>query len=82
MATTTAGLEIDGIKSARPHPGTPVIDLAMVKGVFVHGCTAPPETETFLRVSENSADELTLEGNNLKAAKTAVEKIKGNNSTN
>jgi polygalacturonase len=81
-ATTTEGLEIDGVKTTKPHPGTPVIDLSKVTGVFVRGCTAAPETETFLRVSENSADEVTLEGNNLKLAKTAVEKVKENTSAN
>ena len=81
-ATTTEGLEIDGVKTAKPHPRTPVVDLSKVKSVFVRGCTAAPETETFLRVNENSAAEVTLEGNNLKAAKMAVEKAKGNNSAN
>ena len=81
-ATTTDGLEIDGVKTTKPHPGTPVIDLSKVKSVFVRGCTAAPETETFLRVSDDSADEVTLEGNNLKAAKTAVEKVKAGSSAN
>ena len=81
-ATTTDGLEIDGVKTTKPHPGTPVIDLNKVKNVFVHGCTAAPETETFLRVNDDSADEVTLEGNYLKAAKTPLEKVKGNSSTN
>ena len=73
-ATTTDGLEIDGVKTDKPHAGTPVINLGKVKRVFVHGCTAPPETETFLRVNGDSADEVTLEGNNVKSAKTAVDK--------
>ena len=81
-ATTTEGLEIDGVKTTKPHPETPVIDLSKVKSVFVHGCTATPETETFLRVSDDSADEITLEGNYLKAAKTPLEKVKGNSSAN
>jgi len=79
-ATTTDGLEFDGVKSAKPHAGVPVIDLNKVKKVFVRGCTAAPETETFLRVSDESADEVTLEGNNLKLAKTPVEKVKGSSS--
>jgi hypothetical protein len=81
-ATTTDGLEIDGVKTTKPHPGTPVINLDKVTKVFVHGCTAVPETETFLRVNEASADEVTLEGNNLKLAKTALEKVKDGGSAN
>ena len=80
MATTTEALEFDGVKTTKPHAGTPVIDLSKVKRVFVHGCTAVPETETFLRVSDDSADEVTLEGNNLKLAKTPMEKVKGGSS--
>jgi hypothetical protein len=77
---TTDGLEFDGVKSAKPHAGVPVIDLTKVKKVYVRGCTAAPETETFLRVSDESADEVTLEGNNLKLAKTPVEKVKESSS--
>ncbi len=75
-ATTTDGLEIDGIKTDKPHPGTPVIDLGKVRRVFLHGCTALPQTEIFLRLNEDAADEVTLEGNNLKLAKTPLEKSK------
>ena len=73
-ASTTDGLELNGVKTAKPHAGTPVIRLDRVKSVFVHGCVAAPGTETFLRVDEGSADEVVLEGNQLKQAKTVVEK--------
>jgi polygalacturonase len=79
-ATATEELEFDGVKTTKPHPGTPVIDLSKVKNVFVRGCTAAPGTETFLRVSDDSADEMTLEGNNLKLAKTPLEKVKASSS--
>jgi polygalacturonase len=74
-ASATDGLEIDGVKTTKPHAGVPVIQLDKVKNVFVHDCVAAPGTETFLRVDESSADSVTLEGNNLKQAKTAVEKV-------
>jgi hypothetical protein len=75
IATTTDGLEIDGVSTTKPHAGTPVVQLDQVKSVFVHGCVAAPGTETFLRVTENSAGEVRLDGNNLKPAKTAVENV-------
>jgi hypothetical protein len=74
-ATGTDGLELDGVKTTNPHAGTPVIQLGQVKNVFVHGCVATPGTETFLRMNEASVDDVTLGDNNLKQAKTAVEKI-------
>jgi polygalacturonase len=76
-ATGTDGLELDGVRTTKPHAGTPVIQLGQVKDVFVHGCVATPGTETFLRMNESSAAEVNLDGNNLKQAKTAVEKVSG-----
>lgn len=74
-ATATDGLELDGVKTLNPHSGTPVIQLGHVKNAFVHGCVATPGTETFLRTDEVSGRDVSVEGNNLKAAKTAVEKV-------
>jgi polygalacturonase len=74
-ATDTDGLELDGVKTTKPHDGTPVIQLGQVKNVFIHSCTATPGTETFVRMNESSADDVTLGDNNLKRAKTAVEKV-------
>jgi hypothetical protein len=61
-----------------PHSGTPVIQLGQVKNVVIHGCVATPGTEAFLRMDEASAGNISLEGNNLKAAKTAVETVPSN----
>ena len=80
-ASATDGLEIDGVKTTKPHAGAPVFQLDNVKNVFVHGCTAAPGTETFLSVNENSADNVTMDGNNLKQAKTAVERVGGAGAT-
>jgi hypothetical protein len=80
-ATATDGLELDGVKTASPHSGTPAIQLGQVKNVFVHDCVATPGTGTFLRMDESSADEVTLDDNNLKLAKTAVEKVSGDAAT-
>jgi polygalacturonase len=74
-ATGVDGLELDGVKTTNPHNGVPVVQLGAVKNVFVHGCVATPGTETFLRMNEASADDVTLGDNNLKQAETAVEKV-------
>jgi len=76
-ATGVDGLELDGVKTTNPHDGTPVVQLGEVKNVYVHGCVATPGTETFLRMNEASANDVTLGDNNLKQAKTAVEKVSG-----
>lgn len=74
-ASTIDGLEIDGVTTTKPHAGTPVFQFDKVMNVFVHSCVAPPGTETFLRVDESSVDAVTLDGNNLKPAKIAVEGV-------
>ena len=81
-ASNTTGLEIDGVKTAQPHADAPVIDLDHVQRVFIHGCVAGPGTETFLRVSESSAAEVVMEGNQLKQAKTPLHKAAGKDKAN
>ncbi|HTS19718.1 MAG TPA: glycoside hydrolase family 28 protein [Verrucomicrobiae bacterium] len=80
-ATGADGLILDDVKTATLHAGTPVIQLGDVKNVYVHGCVATPGTETFLRMNEAAANEVTLGDNNLKLAKTAVEKVSGTAAT-
>jgi len=76
-ASATDGLEFDGVTTTKPRAGVPVIQLEKVKNVFVHDCTAAPGTETFLRVTPDSADGVTMDGNNLKQAKTTLDKAAG-----
>jgi hypothetical protein len=66
----------------QPHADAPVIDLDHVQRVFIHGCVAGPGTETFLRVSESSAAEVVMEGNQLKQAKTPLHKAAGKDKAN
>lgn len=80
-ATGVDGLELDGVKTTKPHDGAPVVKLDQVKNVYVHGCVATPGTETFLRMNAASADDVTLGDNNFKLARTAVEKVSGGPST-
>ncbi|MBV9122220.1 MAG: glycoside hydrolase family 28 protein, partial [Planctomycetes bacterium] len=54
VADRTEGLELDGLRTSRPHDKTPVVELLNVKNVFVHGCTAAPHTDVFLRVRERA----------------------------
>ena len=72
VADKTIGLDLSGFTMLKPLAKTPVIDLFDVQQVFIHGCIAPPGTTAFVRVQEKFATELTLEGNNFKAAKDAL----------
>ena len=62
-------LELDGFRTAAAHGDAPVIDLNLVKDVFVRECRAPRGTGTFLRVRGASSDDVTLEANHLRNAK-------------
>jgi len=72
-AVATDRLEIDAVKTTRPHAGTPVIELRQVKNVFVHGSSAVPGTETFVRIDKESAGEVKLEANDFRHVMTLVE---------
>ena len=63
------GLEIDGFRTAEPHPEAPVINLSSVTDVFLRGSWAVPGTGTFLNVSGDSSRSVVLNGNDLHYAK-------------
>ena len=76
VADNTTGLELNGVRTARPHTGTPVIDLKNVRNVFVHGCSAAANTEVFLRVHETAAPEVVMVENNLARAKEPIVRVR------
>jgi hypothetical protein len=65
-------LEIDGFRTAAPHPEAPVIDLTDITDAFLRGSWAAPGTGTFLNVSGNSTRNVVLNGNDLRYAKQAT----------
>ena len=72
LASTQATLDISGLKTTKPHADTSLVELSKVKDVFVHGNVAAQDTDTFLSIDDASSDQLTMESNQLKAAKTAL----------
>ena len=66
------GVEIDGFRTAEPHPEAPVIDLSDVTDVFLRNSWAAPGTGTFLNVSGDSTRNVMLNGNDLRYAKQAT----------
>ncbi len=71
-ADRTVGLELDGIRTLKPHDQVPLFDLADVKNVFVHGCSTSAGMAESIRVSAKSAPELVLEGNNFGPSKVQI----------
>lgn len=76
LADKTTGLDLSGFKSLTPLPKTPVVELRDVRQVFIHGCTAAPDTHIFVRVQEMWADEVVLGANNFKTAAQTVVRVK------
>ena len=67
-------IEIDGLKAAAPGAGQPLVRLMGVKGAFVRGCCVGTGTKTFLRVEGGKTEQVTLVGNDLSLAESAVTK--------
>jgi polygalacturonase len=72
LVDRTSGLEIDGLKTAKVHDSSPVIDLRDVKRSFVHGCASPVTVSEFIRIAGPSAAEVFLEANHFSLSKTPV----------
>jgi hypothetical protein len=61
-------LDISGLRASAPAAGQPIIALHEASDIFVHGCKAPKDTQTFVQVSGASSTEITLLGNDLSNA--------------
>jgi hypothetical protein len=66
-------LDVDGFRSAGTAGGQPVIKLIQTKSALLRGCSAPAGAAAFLVVEGDRSESIALTGNNLSAAKTAVE---------
>jgi hypothetical protein len=71
-ADNTNRLELSGVRTGRAHAAPPVVDLKNVRNVFIHGCSAAPDTETFLRAAETADGEVVLTDNNFTRAKEPI----------
>ena len=66
-------LDVEGLRAA-PGAGTqPVIKLIQTRRAFVHGCSAPAGTKTFLETQGERSGEIVLMNNNLTGAEQAVQ---------
>jgi polygalacturonase len=65
-------LDISGLQATAPAEGQSVIALHESSDVFVHGCKAPKDTQTFVQVSGASSTGIVLLGNDLSHAAQRV----------
>lgn len=66
-------LDMDGIRGPAISGYEPVIKLFQTKQAFIRGCCAPPGTNAFLEVHGSLSESIVLNGNNLLAAKQAIQ---------
>lgn len=70
-------LEIDGVKSFKPHRGMPILDFINVQDAFVYDSFSPAGTDIYLRLEGEKTKNITLDGNNFKNVMTPVVKENG-----
>ncbi|HEY1661847.1 MAG TPA: glycoside hydrolase family 28 protein [Verrucomicrobiae bacterium] len=70
-------LELEGLRSTPTGKTEPVVKLVEVRNAFLHGCSAPSGTKTFLEVQGARAEGIVLMNNNLIAAEQAVQTATG-----
>jgi hypothetical protein len=66
-------LEVAGSAFAAPTEVEPVVRLNQVKDAFVHGCRAPGRVETWLAVSGDRCEQISVMGNDLGNAGKAID---------
>jgi polygalacturonase len=65
-------IELDGIKSLKPHKNTPIILFENVKNAFVYGSFPRFGTDTFLEIKGNDTQNIVVNGNNFSLVKQPI----------
>ena len=65
-------VDLDGVQTRKPKPGTPVVRLDRVTGVTLRNSVAWPGTATFLSVAPGETSAVSLLANDLAAAGVAI----------
>jgi len=72
VAESVKFIEIDGVKTAAPHPNTPVVELTNAEDAFVYDCFPKLGTDVFLKLNGEQTQHITVSGNNFRHVKTPV----------
>lgn len=73
LVTHSANLQMAGVGTGKPVPGTPVVRLESSPGAILRDSRAFPGTDVFLSVPSDERKAMFLEGNELANARTSVE---------
>lgn len=65
-------LEVDGVKSFKPHSNVPILDFTNVEDAFVYDAFPAQGTDVYLRLKGDKTKNITLDGNNFKNVKTPL----------
>ena len=66
-------LDVQGFRAVPAPPAQPLVKLVQTRQAFVHACTAPPGSRSFLELRGNRTAGVVLAANNLSTAQTATE---------
>ena len=69
--TNCKNIELNGIKTANPQAGEPVVRMANVRDAFIHACRALPGTDSFLELNGPATRGIHFVANHLSAAKNS-----------
>lgn len=69
---STAGIELDGVKTLQPTAGKPLIAIKGVTDAFVHGCSPVKGSDVFMQINNVDPAEIVIKGNNFKNVKTVL----------
>ncbi len=65
-------LELDGIKSLRPHKNTPIILLENIENAFIYSSYPRLGTDTFLEIKGDNTKKIVVNGNNFSLVKNPI----------
>ncbi len=68
-----AGLDIDGLRSARVASSQPVVRLVQTRDAWIRGCASPSGTRAFLAVAGQESERILLSGSDLRGSERDVE---------
>lgn len=63
VANHADGLELDGVRTFTGDASQVLAHLSSVKNVFIHGCSVPEASKIAIQVTQESVNQLQLEGN-------------------
>jgi hypothetical protein len=77
MCDDVKNLDIDSFAAMAPPSRMPVMRLKQVRRAFIRGCSASPDTGTYLQVEGEETEKISVMGNDLSEAGKAISLAEG-----